>query len=92
MWRHTRINSRLFNFSSLYKWPIKNASPVLDPIIYADDTNLFYSNNDTETLFCTVSMDLEKINEWLKANKLSLNNKTQTLLCFIKLVLKMTYL
>ena len=30
---------------------LPNASPVLDPIIYADNPNLFYSNNDIETLF-----------------------------------------
>ena len=39
------------------------------------DTNLFYSNNDIETLFSTVNMELEKISEWFKANKLSLNIK-----------------
>ena len=47
-------------------------------IIYADDTNLFYPTNDTETLFSTVNrlnVELENISEWFKANKLSLNIK-----------------
>ena len=47
-------------------------------IIYADDTNLFYPTNDIETLFSTVNrlnMELGKISEWVKANKLSLNIK-----------------
>ena len=47
-------------------------------IIYADDTNLFYPTNDIETLFSTVNrlnMELGKICEWFKANKLSLNIK-----------------
>ena len=47
-------------------------------IIYADDTNLFYPTNDVETLFSTVNrlnMELGKISEWFKANKLSLNIK-----------------
>ena len=43
--------------------------------MYADDTNLFYSNNDIETVFSTVNMELEKIREWFKDNKLSLNIK-----------------
>ena len=43
--------------------------------MYEDDTNLFYSNNDIETLVSIVNMDLEKISEWFKANKLSLNIK-----------------
>ena len=47
-------------------------------IIYADDTNLFYPTNGIETLFSTVNrldMELGKISEWFKANKLSLNIK-----------------
>ena len=52
-----------------------NASPFLDPIMYADNTNLFYSNNHIEILFSTVNMELEKISEWFKANKSSLNIK-----------------
>ena len=43
--------------------------------MYADDTNLFYFNNDIETSFSIVNMELEKISEWFKANKLSLNIK-----------------
>ena len=38
----------------LYVTDLPNASSVLDLIIYADDTNLFCSNNDIETLFSTV--------------------------------------
>ena len=43
--------------------------------MYTEDTNLFYSNNDIETLFSTVNMELEKFSESFKANKLSLNIK-----------------
>ena len=43
--------------------------------MYEDDTDLFYSNNDIETLVSIVNMGLEKISEWFKANKLSLNIK-----------------
>ena len=42
---------------------LSNASSVLDSIMYADDTSLFYSNNDIETLFSAVNMELEKISE-----------------------------
>ena len=59
----------------LYVNDLPNASRVLYPIMYTEDTNLFYSNNDIETLFSTVNMELEKISEWFKANKLSLNIK-----------------
>ena len=52
----------------LYINDLPNASPVLDPTMYAEDTNLFYSNNDIETLFLTVNIELGKISEWFKSN------------------------
>ena len=52
--------------------------------MYADDTNLFYSNNDIETLFSAINMKLEKISEWFKANKLSLNVKKTNYTLFHK--------
>ena len=41
--------------------------------MFADDTNLFYSHNYIRILFKNASDELEKIPQWLKANKLSLN-------------------
>ena len=53
-------------------------STSLDPIMFADDTNLFYSNKNIDTLFEIVNKELIKINTWFQANKLSLNaNKTK---------------
>ena len=40
--------------------------------MFADDTNLFYSHQNIKTLR-TVNCELEKICEWFRANKLSLN-------------------
>ena len=48
-------------------------STKLDPIMFADDTNLFYSEKDINTLYTLVNNELVNINEWFKANKLSLN-------------------
>ena len=45
-------------------------STALDPIMFADDTNLFYEHNDLKTLFSLVNQELQKINEWFEANKL----------------------
>ena len=56
--------------------------------MYSDDKNLFYSNNDMETLFSTVNMDLEKISEWFKANKLSLNITKTNYTLFYKNITK----
>ena len=52
-----------------------SASNILDPIMFADDTNLFYSHQNISSLFMTVNNELDKIGEWFKANKLSLNVK-----------------
>ena len=45
------------------------------PLLFADDTNLFASGTDLESLQACVNKDLLTITEWLKANKLSLNVK-----------------
>lgn len=53
------------------------SSQILNFILFADDTNLFYSHSNIKILFDTVNQELKYIEEWFKANKLSLNiNKT----------------
>ena len=41
--------------------------------MFADDTNLFYSGKDILHLFSTMNTELEKVSQWFRANKLSLN-------------------
>ena len=59
----------------IYVNDLNNASSILDPITFADDTNLFYSQKNIHQLFTKINEELEKIGDWFKANKLSLNNK-----------------
>ena len=59
----------------LYINDLKFASHLLDPIMFAGDTNLFYLSNDINTVFLKVNDELQKINEWFISNKLSLNVK-----------------
>ena len=62
----------------IYVNDLQYASNLLEPIMFADDTNLFYSHKNIKTIFKTVNEELEKISTWLKLNKLSLNtNKTK---------------
>ena len=42
-------------------------------VLCADDTNLFDTNNDLKALIDDVNAELEKVINWLNANKLSLN-------------------
>ena len=56
----------------LYVNDLPNYS-VLEPIMFADDTNLFFEHTDLRILFSMVNRELTKIYEWFNANKLSLN-------------------
>ena len=59
----------------LYVNDLKNASSVLDPIMFANDTNLFYTQSNIQKLFSTMNEELPSINQWFTSNKLSLNTK-----------------
>ena len=48
-------------------------SEILRLILFADDTNIFYSNSDMSEIENIVNTELCKLSTWFKANKLSLN-------------------
>ena len=61
----------------LYVNDISNASSLLSFVLFADDTNIFYSHSKLESLVNTLNFELPKVSAWFKCNKLSLNiNKT----------------
>ena len=50
---------------------------LLNIILFADDTSIFYSTRNIVDITCTVNNELEKLDMWFRVNKLSLNvNKT----------------
>ena len=53
----------------IYVNDLPNATKILDPIMFADDTNLFYSHHES------VNEELEKFGGSFTANRLSLNIK-----------------
>ena len=59
----------------IYVNDLPKASKILTPIMFADDTNLFYSSASINELFTNVDKELLEFNEWFKSNKLSLNVK-----------------
>ena len=61
---------------------LSQVSDILQPIMFADDTNLFCSSNDIKTLFLNTNLELKKISEWFRANKLSLNEHKTTFTLF----------
>ena len=53
----------------IYVNDLCNASDILDPIMFADDTNLFLSHQNINILFNKFNEELQKIETWFKANK-----------------------
>ena len=49
------------------------SSSILSFILFADDSNLFFSHPNPHALLNIVNAELKKVTEWIKANKLSLN-------------------
>lgn len=64
------LGPKLFN---LYINDIFDISKLFKMILFADDTNIFYSNDDYNTLITTINSELGKLKQWMDANKLSLN-------------------
>ena len=57
----------------LYINDFSKCSNVFDFHIFADDTNLFYSNSNLAELESIVTYNLKMVSDWLMANKVSLN-------------------
>ena len=57
----------------VYVNDLPNASRLLDPIMFANDTNLFFNHKSIKHLFTVVNNELVNIKDWFTANKLSLN-------------------
>ena len=67
-------NQRIVSFDN----DTHRSSTLLSFILFADDTNIFNSHSDINTLITTTNEELKKVAEWLRANKLSLNIKKKT--------------
>ena len=53
--------------------PKSQISHLLQKILFADDTNLFYSHKSSIELFQNMNMELEKLVLWFRLNMWSLN-------------------
>ena len=52
---------------------ICNVSNMLDFILYADDTNVFYKHENIDMMCKIVSVELDKLSTWFALSKLALN-------------------
>ena len=56
----------------VYVNDLPSSSKILNPILFPDDTNLFYEHKNIKKHFATVNEELIHINDWFMTNKLSL--------------------
>ena len=73
LWSPTGICSRSSSVFNLCINDITHCSDLFELHLFADDTNLFYSNKNLSLLESDINTHLEYINLWLSCNKLSLN-------------------
>lgn len=60
------------------------SSSILNFILFADDTQAFYTHSNINTIFNTVNQELEELSDWFKANKLSVNIDKSSYILFTK--------
>ena len=65
----------------LYINDFSQSSNLLSFLLFADDSNIFYSHHDPQYLLNTLNAELLIVDNWIKCNKLSLNlDKTHFML------------
>ena len=66
----------------LYVNDLCRSSDKLSFYLFADDTNRLYADRDINSLERVVNAELSKVQEWLVANKLTLNAKKSNFVIF----------
>ena len=69
-------------FFLIYINDLCNASNVIDLVLFADNTNLFFSHNDLSYLMETINSEMIQLSNWFLANKLSINVKKSNFMIF----------
>ena len=59
----------------LYINDLSNVSPLLTPIMYADDSSFFLQGTNIDNIITGINTETENILTWLEVNRLSLNTK-----------------
>ena len=59
-----------------------DVSKILDFILFADDTNIFFSHKNVDFLEKTLNEELLKLTTWCQANKLSINYSKSKFMVF----------
>ena len=81
MWWTSRVCVKSFIVYNLHKRYCKYIS-VLNYVLFADDTKLFASHKNLDTLINILNKELNKVSNWFKVNKFSLNIKKTRFILF----------
>ena len=57
----------------IYINDLPNALDLLQPVLFADDTTLYFTHSNPYTLCRTISKELKQLHNWLISNRLTLN-------------------
>ena len=57
----------------IYIHDFSRCSDLLFSILFADDTSVFIEGTNFDNITHILNLELEKVNTWLKANKLTVN-------------------
>ena len=52
---------------------LKSSTNLPDPMMFTDDTNLFYMNKNIEALSEIANNELQHVNDWFRTSRLSLH-------------------
>jgi hypothetical protein len=66
----------------IYINDIINASTKLSYVLFADDTNIFYADDNIDILKSNMEIELQKLVTWFKTNKLTLNLEKTNFIIF----------
>ena len=69
-------------FFILYINDLPDASNLTQPLLFADDTSIFYSHSDPNRLQSILNEELSNFDVWLKCNKLSVDLKRNNYIFF----------
>ena len=70
----------------IYVNDFKNCLNNSDSLMFADDTSIFLQNKDIKELFNTGNKELQLVNQWLIANRLSVNDSTKLNTFYLRLL------
>ena len=66
----------------IYINDFRNSSKLLSFLLFADDSNIFFSHRNPQYLLHTLNTELHNVAEWIKCNKLSLNLEKTNFMLF----------